>query len=466
MGLLTISAHAESLEEALVKTYQTNPDLAAERAALRATDEQVSKARSSWWPSLNAEGRYGVSTESGKSGSTHFDSRRLDWSADLVANQPLYTGGRNGAERRAADAHVIAAQARLRAKEQRVLFDATSAYASVVRNEAVLDVVRADIALLQGLLKDFTDRHDVGKATDTDVDQILAALESSRAQCLAHHASLQNSWRAYEQVVGELPLIATPEAETSRVSPCIDAIGERRRSQLKMPERLPQAPATLDDVEAAARGSVPELDEARANEAASRSEVAAAYAELLPHAGLSASVGTSGQQYDPQSTSRDAAVSATIKIPLFNNGSEWSEIRAARERANQARLKITSAQRQVTRAAVDAWYELVSIRAVRAVNKAQAQTILRAFEGLRAEMADPKLHRSINDLLGLRLAYLGTQLALLDSNRDEATSLFRLFSAMGHLNVTDLKLPVEAYDPTENLKVQSGRRFGDTIQGE
>jgi outer membrane protein len=464
--LTTTGSRAETLEEALVKTYQSNPDLAAERAALRATDEQVSKARSRWWPSLNAKADYSMSTESGKDGGTHYNSRSKDWSTEIVAEQPLLTGGRNGAERRSADAHVMAARARLRGREQRVLLDAASAYATIVRNEAVLDVVRADIGLLQGLLKDITDRHDIGKATDSDVDQTLAALEAARAQCLAHHASLQNSWRNYEQIVGEPPAMSTPSGETAAVSPCIDALGDRKRSLLKMPEKLPQAPASLADVEAAAQGNVPDLEEARAEEAASRGEVSSAYAELLPHAGLSASVGMTGQDYDPQSIAREATVSATVRVPLFNSGAEWSDIRAARERANEARLKITSAQRQTTRDALTAWYDLVSIRAVRAVNKAQAQTVLRAFNGLREEMADPKLHRSITDLLGLRQFYLGTQISLLESNRDEAISLFKLLASIGRLNVTDLKLPVEAYDPDKNLKRQSGRFIGDSIYGE
>lgn len=464
--LVATSAHSETLEEALVKTYTTNPDLAAERAALRATDEEVSKARAKWRPSLNAEASYEISTENGKNGATHYDSRSRNWSADLVAEQPLFTGGRNGASRRTADAHVQAARARLRGKEQRILFEAATAFTTIVRNEAILDLVRSDIALLQGLLKEITDQHDAGKATDTDVDQVLASLEAARAQCLAHNAALQNSWRSYEQIVGEAPVVVSPSAEGAKVSPCIDALGERRRSVLKMPEKLPPVPATLEDVEEAARGNVPDIDAARADELASRGDVSAAYAELLPHAGLTATIGTSGDQVDPQSSSREATVSATLRIPLFNTGAEWSEIRAARERANEARLRITSSQRRTMREADSAWYDLVSIRAVRAVNKAQAQTVLRAFEGLRKEMKDPKLHRSVTDLLGLRQVYLATQIALMDSNRDEATSVFQLLSAIGKFNAKELKLPVEDYDAEANLRHQSGRFAGDTIKGE
>ena len=459
-------AWSETLEDSLSKTYMSNPDLAAERAALRATDEEISKARARWRPSLNAEAEYEFSSEKGNSGTTHYESRSQSWTTRVVAEQPLFTGGRNGATRRIAEANVQAARARLRQKEQSVLLEAATVFANVVRGEAILDLVRADIALLQSLFKEINDRHDAGKVTESDVDQVLASLEAARAECLAHHATLLNSWRDYEQIVGEAPVIITPDGEGTRVSPCIDALGDRRRSALKMPERLPAVPAKLDDVEEFARGGVPEIDEARAEEDASRGVVSAAYAELLPQAGLRASVGTGGQEVDPGSWSQDGTVSATLRVPLFNTGSEWSEIRAARERANQARLKITSAQRKVMRDADGAWYDLVSIRAVRAVNKARAQTVLRAFEGLRKEMKDPKLHRSITDLLGLRQAYLSTQIALMNSNRDEAVSVFRLLAAIGRLNARELKLPVETYDAEANLQRQTGRFVGDTIQGE
>jgi hypothetical protein len=117
------------------------------------------------------------------------------------------------------------------------------------------------------------------------------------------------------------------------------------------------------------------------------------------------------------------------------------------------------------RSAHGAWYDLVSVRAVRAVNKAKAQTVLRAFEGLRKEMMDPKLHRSITDLLGLRQAYLFTQIALIGSNREEAVTVFKLLAATGRLNASDLKLPLEPYNPDVNLK-HANRFIGDTIQGE
>jgi outer membrane protein len=48
------AAHGESLPEALTKAYQTNPQLNAERARQRATDENVPQALSGYRPQIVA----------------------------------------------------------------------------------------------------------------------------------------------------------------------------------------------------------------------------------------------------------------------------------------------------------------------------------------------------------------------------------------------------------------------------
>ena len=52
--LTATAARAESLPEALVKAYQTNPQLNAERARQRATDENVPQALAGYRPQIIA----------------------------------------------------------------------------------------------------------------------------------------------------------------------------------------------------------------------------------------------------------------------------------------------------------------------------------------------------------------------------------------------------------------------------
>ena len=61
-GLILVAAapaQAQTLTQALAEAYNTNPQLLAQRALLRATDEQVPQALSGWRPTVNFTGQLG-----------------------------------------------------------------------------------------------------------------------------------------------------------------------------------------------------------------------------------------------------------------------------------------------------------------------------------------------------------------------------------------------------------------------
>src|SRR5215472_2698806 len=64
-----LPAAAQTLTQALAETYNTNPQLLAQRAQLRATDEQVPQALSGWRPTVNFTGQMGGARSSFTTGS-------------------------------------------------------------------------------------------------------------------------------------------------------------------------------------------------------------------------------------------------------------------------------------------------------------------------------------------------------------------------------------------------------------
>src|SRR3546814_5739817 len=68
---VSLPAAAQSFEEALVQTYQTNPTLGASRAQLRATNERVPQALSGWRPPVEATGSHGKDRKSTRLNSSH-----------------------------------------------------------------------------------------------------------------------------------------------------------------------------------------------------------------------------------------------------------------------------------------------------------------------------------------------------------------------------------------------------------
>ena len=86
------TASADTLRDALVSTYHTNPTLTGEREALKATDATVAIARSAGRPHLSATA--GLNRDLSRSGilETGASGPTLSVGADL--SRPLVSGGR------------------------------------------------------------------------------------------------------------------------------------------------------------------------------------------------------------------------------------------------------------------------------------------------------------------------------------------------------------------------------------
>src|SRR6202035_4278138 len=101
-GFAGAPASAQTLTEALAYAYNTNPQLLGQRAALRATDEDVPQALSNWRPTVTFSGQAGIERSGLAAGGptqfSTFTTRQLD----LRLTQPIYRGGRTEAQTRQA----------------------------------------------------------------------------------------------------------------------------------------------------------------------------------------------------------------------------------------------------------------------------------------------------------------------------------------------------------------------------
>jgi outer membrane protein len=117
-----------TLRDALALAYETNPRLEAERANLRATDEEVAKALSGWRPNLGVSGSYGyTSNEINSFGLPIPEGHPRDVTVTLT--QPLFTG-QTIPQTRQANAQVRAGRYQLISVEQLVLLAAARAYST------------------------------------------------------------------------------------------------------------------------------------------------------------------------------------------------------------------------------------------------------------------------------------------------------------------------------------------------
>src|SRR6267143_475379 len=112
---------AETLPEALVRTYQGNPQLNAERARLRGTDEGVPQALSGYRPQVTAGLSAGlIAVRNLFPDSTSQSTLLKPWTANITLNQTLYNGNKTASTVRQAEAQVRSGRESLRATEQSV----------------------------------------------------------------------------------------------------------------------------------------------------------------------------------------------------------------------------------------------------------------------------------------------------------------------------------------------------------
>lgn len=434
---------AETLEDALSAAYTSNPTLAAERAALRATDEAVPQAISGWRPNVSLGVNYGqtrIESETPTSlfgfGNQVFENNRTvnPFGVQGRVQQPIFRGGRTLYGTRQAEAQILAGREQLRQTEQSVLLAAVSAYMDVLRDEAVLDLNQNQVEVLKRQLEASQDRFRVGEITRTDVAQSEARLSFAVSNVASAQAQLTASRAAYERVVGRAP------------------------GTLEEPPPLPPLPSSELDARNIALDINPTLLASRYAEEASRQAIKVARGSLLP----SADVLLDYQHGEDQSAVGDMStrysVTGQLNVPLYQSGSAYSRLRQARQVNSQNRIQIVEARRAVVEQVANSWESLRSAKSSIRAGREQVRANEIALEGVRQEAAVGS--RTTLDVLDAEQELLLSRVSLVRSERNEYVAAYQLLASTGQLTAQQLGLSVPIYDPTDHYDKVRFQSFG------
>lgn len=440
-------AAAETIEVALARAYQNNPQLNAERAAVRQTDEDVPQALSGYRPTINADATAGKqfvdaqaaipsgllpgASSTSLSVKGAFDS----WSVGVNASQNLLNV-QTPNRVRTAETRVRAARETLRVIEQSVLLSAATAYMDVLRDTANLELQRDNVRVLQQTLKVTQDRRSVGAVTDTDLDQALAQLAAGEASVHAAESTLMTTKANYRRVIGNEPQNLSPAMPVDRFSP--------RSLEAAVAQSLSQSPS----VTAAMYG----VDVAQLH-------VKLAEAGLLPTLALQGSI--QQQQFSAHDTTLsllNGTVQARLTIPIYQGGSEYSAIRQNKEGVGQQRLNLDQVRDQARANVVQYWGQLDATKAQTAASERQVTYSERALKGVRDEAQVGQ--RTTLDVLNAMQAQLNARVDLINAQHDRVLASYNLLGGVGRLSATVLGLPVQIYDPGVHYQQVRDSWFG------
>src|SRR4051794_5247145 len=329
-ALLASSASADTLRDALVSAYQTNPTLAGQRENLKATDANVAIAKAAGRPQIS--GTVGLNENLTRSGVLIGSTQTGPVvSSGVDLSYPLFNGGAVKNSVRAAKTRVEADRATLSAVEGDVFTQAVGVYMDVIRDRAIVELNQNNVRVLETNLQATQDRFQIGDLTRTDVAQSEARLQLGRSQLATSQGRLTASEATYREVIGHAP------------------------GQLAPPPPLPPLPATADEAVQIALANNPDLV------AVSRQAIAAGYDVNVARAGRLPTIDvTAGDTYIDNIAGNNGAfrnsgnattVGLSARVPLFQGGLPAARIRQAQAQQGQVLEQVVGTERAVAQAA-------------------------------------------------------------------------------------------------------------------
>jgi outer membrane protein len=293
----------------------------------------------------------------------------------------------------------------------------------LLRDGALLELQRRNVAVLQEQLRQTYDRFKVGEVTRTDVAQTEAQLAQGRATVLSAESQYTRSRANYRQFIGVEAGVLQSGAPVDRLTP----------------KRLGQA------IEIA-RARHPSVGVAMFGIDAAVLQVKVNEGSLYPQARL---VGSVGQNWDPNPPSAvqqfNAFVQAQITVPIYQGGSEYSVIRQAKEAVGLKRMDLDTARDQVQASVVTSWGQLEAAKAQILATQAQVSSSEIALNGIREEARVGQ--RTTFDILVAQQNLVNARTAFLTAQHDRVVASYSLLGAVGELNLPKLGINIPLYDP-------------------
>jgi TolC family type I secretion outer membrane protein len=422
---------AQTLEEALVAAYLTNPDLEAQRAALRATDELVPQALSDWRPTIAIDSAaIATDVDASNDAGGSFNTTQ----GGIALDQQIYSGGETTANTTRAENLVRLERARLVAFEQQVLLDAVTVYTNLLAAEAVLDFAIQNESRLLRQLQATRDRFEVGEVTRTDVAQAEAALAGATADRVQAEGELVAAKADYRRVINQEP------------------------GRLVVPEPLGALPESEAQAQQVAEVSNPNITAAQFDLAAARADVDVARSALLPRLSVRGELTYADEPNQVLDWQREASIGANLVVPLYQGGGEYARVRQTRQTVRQREDDLESAFRAVRNEVTAAWQALLTATTQIESISEEVRANLIAVEGARQEALVGQL--TTLDVLDTESNLFESQVALVQSRRDQIVASYRLKAAVGELTVVGIDLPVQPYDPEAYYLDVRDRLFG------
>jgi len=411
---------ADSLTEALLKAYNKNPKLNAERENINISEENINISKSDYLPSVTLSGsksRENTDKLTNQSGSNASIADVDPSTTSLLIEQTLYDGTRN-ADLKKNKIGLDVAKVKLLKVEQEILYQAVEAYTGLVLANQKYKINQSNVNLLERQVETDQARLEKGQISVVDLAQSESSLAGANAKFIEATNEVVTGKLIYENIIGSINDISN--------------LNEKLNFNLNLPQSLGEANKI-------SQKNNPDLIIAKLELQQSEKDIKIAKAELGPSATLSFET---SQTEDLSATydERDKSVlKATVKWPFYTGGKNRATLNKNKNLSNQKRLLLEDAITSNKTTVASAWSSYQSSKSLLDSVRSQVRAAEIANEGITIEY-ESGLGRSTLDVIQSSTLLLDSKTSLANAERNYLLSQFKLLESVGLLTTKHLQI--------------------------
>ena len=414
------NSNAETFTAALKKAYDTNPELNAERESLNISEQELKVSRSSYLPTVTLEGTKSqedtdkLTNQSG--GNASIDD--VDPSSQSITiTQTLVDFGR-GAELAKSKIGIELAKAKLKKKEQDILYKAVDAYTGLISAKEKYEINVSNVNLLDRQVETDRIRLERGRVTLSDVAQSESSLAEAQAKLIQAENDLLTSRLNYDNVIGQLFSIDNLD-KNSITTPIL--------------------PTQLRDAIDTSKKNNPDLIIAQLEYEQSKKDTISSRSDLAPTAKLSFDRSKTNDLSSTYDERDKDILKATVTWPFYSGGKNYANLNKSKSLELQKSLLLNNMTKKIQTNVASAWSNYQSNQSLLNSVRAQVDAAEIANEGIVAEYNSGS-DRTTLEVIQSNSLLLNAQISLVDSEKNYILSQFNLLKSIGLLNNDYLKI--------------------------
>ena len=414
------SVSGETFMTALKRTYDTNPELNAERENLNISKQELNISRGAYLPSVVLSGsksKEDTDKLTNRNGSDASINDVDPTTKSITVTQTLIDFGR-GAELAKSKIGIDLADAKLLKKEQEILYKSIEAYSGLISANEKLKINKSNVNLLDRQVETDRIRLARGQISLSDVAQSESSLAGAQAKLIEAENDFLTSKLNYENIIG---VLSNPDS-LDKNSIKIAALPEELNSAIKLSEK-----------------NNPDLIISKLEYEQSRKDTISARSDLAPSATLSFDRSKTEDLSSTFDERERDTVKATVSWPFFSGGKNIASLKKNKSTENRKNLLFNNMTKRNQTDVASAWSTYQSNKSLLNSVRAQVNAAEIANEGIVAEYNSGS-DRTTLEVIQSNSLLLNAQISLADSERNYILSQFNLLKSVGLLNSEYLKL--------------------------